>query len=1243
MQNINLPRLWFRSAIIAGLTLLLAVPSLEAQFGRRGGGDRERNGDSGGERGTRGGFGGPGGFGGGFGGGFDPMRMMGAQGGLVGALRWEGLGDELNLTDEQKDELQEIMQRAMPGPEAMAGIAAQFQGLSIEEMGTQVRKMAEERLAKVEEELQELLDDKQYARLKQVSLQQTGLRGLVSPENAEALELTEAQQTQLQTLVDEMSAQRRDLFRMSDEDREKRRQENDAKLLAVLTDEQKGAWNELLGPPVEGLTPGSGRPGGPAAPAASAATPAGNASETAETKPEGTEPPAMAESADIDPLDALLDAVDNLGITPPQPVGPAVVDFGVDLLAESTVGPEGGQSVSFNFQNAPWNDVLKLFARIAGHTLDMQSTPPGTFTYFDKQTYTPTEALDILNGYLLQRGYLLVRRDQFLIVANISQGIAPNLVPTVEVDELTQRGRNELVRTVFVVEQMRAAEVVEDVRSLLGPQGSVTAMGTTNRLVVTGLAQNLLRVQRLLEGSSPTAGPTDYAFRAFRLEHIPASDAEPTIRALLGVSSPIGSSSSSSSRSSRSSDPRAAIMEMMAQRMGGGDSRGGSSRGGSRGERGDSGGGDSSGAGEARITVDERSNSLLVAARPAEIQLVEQAIKQIDLPARDGSNAFQANTGPVLKVYPVSSGDLGKVAETLAAMVPGVVINQDGRANVLHVIATETRQREVDTLIRLLDGRSGGQEMAVVPLLNLDPDWARSTLVSMFEKEGAKAPVIQTDPFGEHLVVRGNSDDLLQVKSLIVQMSQTMGGDRLIPGLNSGPVRQIPLQGQDPTQLLRTLERMWDNGGRAPLRIIRPGESTSQIAPPRGDRPAPRQSQRPTEDDSVNNEPAPRSSKNSPLGLTLRTIPVVWQSGSADDEAEETDEQPSEPNREQATERGGISITVLGDQLVISGRDEDELNALQVMLRTLMQQMGARTQWSVFYLRVAEASTTAEMLRQLFSDVELVASTTATTSRGSRSAFPAPVETVSENPIRIVPETRSNALFISGPADRVREIEQVIQLLDSNELPENYRDRLARTIPVEYANVEEVAKILSEVYADLLPQRAPVRGRGGEEESSILQAGQLTLSVDSQNSKIVVSCNETLFRQVEDLVFSLDESAREARRTVRVVNLEYTDAATVQSTLGTLLPKVTFSTSGSRVSSSRSTGSPSAPTASPTPPSSGGSSRGESSSSGDDSRRRFFEDMMRRRSEGGGGESPFGRGGFGGRGGDTGSRGRGGR
>ena len=94
--------------------------------------------------------------------------------------------------------------------------------------------------------------------------------------------------------------------------------------------------------------------------------------------------------------------------------------------------PPGQAKLRFNFRDQNWIDVLDWFARQAGLSLVVNEPPTGTFTYSDTKSYSPTEALDLLNGVLSTRGFTLIRRERMLICADVSKGFPEGLVPQVQ-------------------------------------------------------------------------------------------------------------------------------------------------------------------------------------------------------------------------------------------------------------------------------------------------------------------------------------------------------------------------------------------------------------------------------------------------------------------------------------------------------------------------------------------------------------------------------------------------------------------------------------------------------------------------------------------------------------------------------------------------------------------------------------------------------------------------------------------
>ena len=160
------------------------------------------------------------------------------------------------------------------------------------------------------------------------------------------------------------------------------------------------------------------------------------------------------------------------------------------------------------------------------------------------------------------------------------------------------------------------------------------------------------------------------------------------------------------------------------------------------------------------------------------------------------------------------------------------------------------------------------------------------------------------------------------------------------------------------------------------------------------------------------------------------------------------------------------------------------MNRLEDFIESMNEALPPRTNWTVFYLRSADATETAEMLQELFPS----SSVSSSTSSNSRSPGPlggltsglssigsslmdmtglSSLGTTSQS-LRIIADVRSNSLFVTGPSFLVNEVEQMLKILDAAELPESLRARIPRLIDVRFADVEEVAGIVRDVYKDYL-------------------------------------------------------------------------------------------------------------------------------------------------------------------------------
>jgi type II secretory pathway component GspD/PulD (secretin) len=179
--------------------------------------------------------------------------------------------------------------------------------------------------------------------------------------------------------------------------------------------------------------------------------------------------------------------------------------------------------------------VLEWFADRADLSLVVEVLPVGSFTYRDDRAYEVDQALDLLNSYLLTRGYTLVRRERLLLVIDLESPIPEELITLVTLEELDQRGRYELVKCVFPLARMTADEARRMIEGFLGPQGMVIAFPAARQILVTETAGKLRTIRDMIARvEDPKAGGMERIVD-FQLNHVIADEVLAIARPLLGL------------------------------------------------------------------------------------------------------------------------------------------------------------------------------------------------------------------------------------------------------------------------------------------------------------------------------------------------------------------------------------------------------------------------------------------------------------------------------------------------------------------------------------------------------------------------------------------------------------------------------------------------------------------------------------------------------------------------------------
>src|SRR4051812_15257303 len=447
--------------------------------------------------------------------------------------------------------------------------------------------------------------------------------------------------------------------------------------------------------------------------------------------------------------------------------------------APTTIKPPSGDGrLTFSFRYQPWQQVLDWFAEQAGLSLLMDAPPPGTFNYTDTRSYTVPEALDVLNGVLLTKGYTLVRHGRMLVMVNLEDGIPPNLVPDVPLAELDTRGEYELIRVLFPVWNMTPEQAAGEVQPLLGPQGKVITLPQSRGIQVTETAGRLRTIRSIVNAvESPDSGAA--GVREFPLHYITFDAAIPTIRQMLGISGEAFAT------------PDGSVQ---------------------------------------LITKSAVGEKILFRGTAQQATRLTEILRLIDVPEA----ARGVNGAPQLEVYSVTTGDPDAVVKMLQTMLhdPTVILTPDKDAG--HVLAFATPPQQATIRATIEQMQKEAKQVDVINLSNVDPQVAVVAINKLFgsndDKVDPKAPRVDADLTTRSLLVRGTESQLKQIRELLRKLGETEEEGSAAKAKQQH-VRLLPLTGAAARSAISQIEQIWPNVRTNHIRIISPSSSIPSYRP----------------------------------------------------------------------------------------------------------------------------------------------------------------------------------------------------------------------------------------------------------------------------------------------------------------------------------------------------------------------------------------------------------------------------
>lgn len=259
------------------------------------------------------------------------------------------------------------------------------------------------------------------------------------------------------------------------------------------------------------------------------------------------------------------------------------------------------QLISFSFQQADIDDVLRFLADASGKIVFKDSSVSTSLTIRNQNRIPVSQAIKLVQTILSFKGYALVETDDALIVTSTAEAKSRRSTKvTVGKDLASIPQGKEIITHIFPLENVDAVRIREELQPLFGG-GTTTliANGDTNSLIVVDEADNIRRIAQIVNLMDRNL--TDAVnVEVIRLQYADANEVARYLTELFRPDQqdrpqqqqpgPMGAAAAGQQRSS------------LAQLRG-----------------------------RVRFAADQRSNSLLVYASPANMKPIREIIDQIDV------------------------------------------------------------------------------------------------------------------------------------------------------------------------------------------------------------------------------------------------------------------------------------------------------------------------------------------------------------------------------------------------------------------------------------------------------------------------------------------------------------------------------------------------------------------------------------------------------------------------------------
>ena len=821
------------------------------------------------------------------------------------------------------------------------------------------------------------------------------------------------------------------------------------------------------------------------------------------------------------------------------------------------IKPDDQGMIEFQFRDQAWPDVLQWVADVSGLALDWQELPADLLSIATPGKMSLIQTRDMLNRHLLARGFTILEFPGVLQVVKTKE-INGSLVPRVEPSELDSLPANRFVRTTYKLDSLIAKDLIEELKSLISPNGSIRALSKTNRLEAMDTAANLAEIHRILSQEQSDDVLNNLA-REFELEHVRATEVREQLAQFLKLE-PAKSASPQPGRMSPE-DMEAQQQMMIQQQLAAQQGRQGAPK------------PPTSTRSEVYLIANARRNSVIVNAPPDKMAIIAAFIARVDVP--NPNEQYQALTTR-MKVYRLTSIDPKQFVTSLIALnvlEPTTRLEPDEKNKSMIAYASLADHLTIQETLKKLDGSA--RQVEVITLRRLRADEVAGTIrllmgIEQDKKDDSSRRMFFYDPYSQRnrddkskdslrVGVNANSNQLIlwaneieaeEIRKLLLKLGE------LPPEARSQQAVRV-IEGNRSPQMKEYLENLRKTWNQKGIELEIPDDSEFFKEPTPG-QPAPTKPDLKLPDiNSVGQSPSAEANGSVLEGLLVTTQQTQQESTSA----------PKNAIKIRFDEQGNLilessdtrALDQLEEWMITNAPPEREYDVFQIK--------HARPYWIKLnledYFKDDSGKKDSDILFRWIFDMDAPKKDNDEPQLGKKRK------------LKFMSDSDSNTLLVSGATDlQLKTIQRLIDLWDKPEKQDKQNLRFTKTVKVEYSKAQNISDAIKDAFRDLLSSndKALARnqqdsGQGGaskeskhRSEDSISEggmnydfSGKLSLGVDAITNTIIVSAKgEDLLKLVCEMIEELDQKAKR-NETVEVLKVGNTSTKALEKALKNML------------------------------------------------------------------------------------------